>query len=56
MKDALKEFELLEIPKYLEMRLKVDQFFFYVKEKNRINISTDAMIGVIFFTIKRQGK
>ena len=55
-KDALKEFELLEIHKYLEMCLKVDQFFFYVKEKNRINISIDAIDWGDFFHNKETMK
>ena len=38
------------------MRLKVDQFFFYVKEKNRINISIDAIDWGDFFDNKETMK
>ena len=48
-KDVPKEFELLEIDKYLEMCLKADPFFFYAKEKNRINIYTDTVDWGDFF-------
>ena len=48
-KDVPKEFELLEIDKYLEMCLKTDPFFFYAKEKNRVNIYTDTVDWGDFF-------
>ena len=39
----MKEIELMETDKYLEMCLKVDQIFFYSKAYNSINISIDPV-------------
>ena len=48
-RDMLKEFKLLETDKYLETCLKDDPIFFYLREKNRINISIDTIDCGDFF-------
>ena len=52
----MKEIELMETDKYLEMCLKADQIFFYSKAYNHINISIDAVHWCDVFHNKETSK
>ena len=55
-KDVPKGIKLIEINKYIEMRLKADPIFFYSDEANRSNISIMQLNGENSFTTKKPCK